>query len=72
MPTAQKIDGLEDSRALHKCILIMNALERGWTVKKKKDSYIFYKKHEGKKEILHDGYLETFLTENMDFRFLDK
>ena len=51
---------------LQKCLFIMNALEQGWKVKKRKGSYIFSKKHEGRKEILKDGYLETFLTENMN------
>jgi len=44
----------------------MNALERGWKVKKRKGSYIFSKKHEGRKEILKDGYLKHFLEENMN------
>jgi len=47
------------------CIFIMNALENGWKVKKRKDSYIFSKKHEGKKEYFKRGYLETFLNDNM-------
>ncbi len=51
---------------LQKCVFIMNALEGGWKVKKRKGSYIFSKKHEGRKEIFKDGYLETFLTENMN------
>ena len=49
----------------------MNALENGWKVKKRKGSYVFSKKHEGRKEIFKDGYLETFLTENTNAsRFL--
>lgn len=47
------------------CIFIMNALENGWKVKKRKGTYIFSKKHEGRKEYFKRGYLETFLTENM-------
>lgn len=42
----------------------MNALENGWKVKKRKGSYVFSKKHEGRKEIFKDGYLEVFLKEN--------
>ena len=44
----------------------MNALENGWKVKKRRGSYVFSKKHEGRKEIFKDGYLETFLSENMN------
>ena len=40
---------------------IINALEEGWTIKKKKDSYIFLKKHENRREIFQEDYLETFL-----------
>ena len=50
----------------------MNALERGWKVKKRKGSYIFSKKHEGRKEIFKEGYLESFLLENMTSPFLTK
>ena len=49
----------------------MNALESGWKVKKRRGSYIFSKKHEGRKEIFKDGYLETFLTENMNASILN-
>jgi hypothetical protein len=42
----------------------MNALDNGWKVKKRKDTYIFTKKHEGRKEIFKDGYLESFIAEN--------
>jgi hypothetical protein len=50
---------------LQKCLFIMNALDNGWKVKKRKGSYIFSKKHEGRKEIFKEGYLESFLVENM-------
>ena len=40
-----------DNMSLQKMGFIMNALEKGWTVKKRDDSYVFSKKHEGKKEI---------------------
>ena len=47
-----------------KMLFITNALEQGWSVKKSKDSYIFTKKHEGKKEIFAENYLETFVASN--------
>ena len=49
-----------------KMLLLYNALEEGWSVEKKKEIYVFNKKHEGKKEILLDSYLETFMQSNMD------
>jgi hypothetical protein len=54
-----------NERTLQKYTFIMNALENGWKVKKRRGTYIFTKKHEGKKEILKDGYLESFISDNM-------
>ena len=42
---------------------ITNALEKGWSVKKRNDSYIFTKKHEGKREVFQNNYLDTFVGE---------
>jgi hypothetical protein len=50
---------------LKKMIFIMNALEEGWSVKKKNDAYIFSKKHENRKEIFMESYLENFILSNM-------
>ena len=44
----------------------MSALENGWKVKKRNGSYIFTKRHEGRKEIFKEGYLERFLAENLN------
>lgn len=44
---------------------IYNSIEKGWTVKKSNDVYIFTKKHENKKEIFSDKYLKTFIKENI-------
>jgi hypothetical protein len=51
-----------------KMVFIVNALEQGWTIKKKEDAYVFYKKHEGKKEIFKDNYLEKFIGTNNDIQ----
>jgi hypothetical protein len=48
-----------------KMCFIMNALDKGWTVKKSDEKYIFYKKHEGKKEVFHEEYLRKFIESNM-------
>ena len=45
---------------------IWNALEDGWEIKKKDDSYIFKKPHEGKKEVFLDDYLKRFMVENLN------
>ena len=55
-----------DKTTLHKMILLFNALEEGWTIKRNDDSYVFSKNHEGKKEILLDSYLLKFMKANLD------
>jgi len=52
-------------------IFIMNALEKGWKVSKIDNQYIFVKKHEGKREIFEEKYLETFVTDNFNMGVLD-
>ena len=47
-------------------MFVFNAINDGWTIKKRKDSYIFIKNHEGKKEILLDSYLLSFMKGNFD------
>ncbi len=44
-----------------KMIFIMNALNDGWCVRKVNDSFIFVKKHENKREVFSDSYLEKFV-----------
>jgi hypothetical protein len=54
-----------DRLKYQKMMFIMNALEYGWTIRKSEDSYIFTKKHEGKKEVFHENYLESFIKTNL-------
>jgi hypothetical protein len=49
---------------------LANALEKGWTVKKRNSEYIFSKKHEGKREVFQENYLETFIHSNLDMDIL--
>ena len=49
-----------------KMVFLYNALDNGWSIKKRKDSYIFTKNHEGKKEIFDETYLSIFMKENVD------
>jgi hypothetical protein len=53
-------------KEFQKMVFIINAIEKGWSVKKIEDSYIFTKKHEGKKEIFQNDYLEKFVEANLD------
>jgi hypothetical protein len=49
-----------------KMLLLFNSIEQGWSVKKRNDSYVFTKNHEGKKEVLEDAYLLKFMKTNLD------
>jgi|TARA_Y100000389_G_scaffold177423_1_gene189656 hypothetical protein len=55
-----------------KMIFIYNALENGWSVKKREETFIFTKKHEGKKEVFSNEYLLTFMKENLSTKELLK
>lgn len=60
LPNNMKID----KPVFQKMLFISNALERGWTVRKSNNSYIFTKKHENRQEIFQEDYLETFVESN--------
>lgn len=55
-----------NSKQLKIMVFVMNALEKGWTAKKENDNYTFVKKHENKKEVFKEEYLEHFLLSNFD------
>ena len=55
-----------NNSVFQKMLLLYNSLEDGWSVKKQKDSYVFTKKHENKKEIVHEDYLLQFMKTNLD------
>jgi hypothetical protein len=59
-----------DNIIFRKMNLIYNALDEGWSIKKKDNSYIFTKKHENKKEVLEDSYILKFLKTNLDINKL--
>lgn len=54
-----------NKRTFQKMLFIMNALQDGWKVKKTNDTYIFTKKHENKREIFREDYLENFIHSNI-------
>jgi hypothetical protein len=49
-----------------KMLLLYNSIEQGWSVKKRNNSYVFTKNHEGKKEVFEDTYLLKFMKTNLD------
>jgi hypothetical protein len=51
-------------KMFQKMVFIVNAIDQGWSVKKVQDSYIFSKKHENRKEIFQQDYLEKFIESN--------
>ena len=53
-----------DKIKFQKMVFLFNALDNGWSIKKRKDSYIFTKNHEGKKEVFDEEYLAMFMKEN--------
>ena len=57
-----------DNVIFQKMLLMYNALEDGWSIKKRENSYVFSKNHEGKKEILEDAYLLKFMKTNFDIK----
>lgn len=59
-----------DKPMFQKMLFITNALEKGWSVKKANDSYIFTKKHENRREIFQENYLETFVASNFSTDFI--
>jgi hypothetical protein len=57
-------------KKFQKLVFLTNAIEKGWTVKKKNDTYVFKKKHENKKSVFNDEYLEKFIASNLDTNLL--
>ena len=49
-----------------KMIFLYNAIEQGWNVKKRDESYIFTKNHESKKEVFENSYLLKFMKSSLD------
>ena len=54
-----------DKKEFQKMVFLMNALEKGWSIKKVNETYIFSKKHENKKEVFQSDFLEKFIENNL-------
>jgi hypothetical protein len=55
-----------DFLTIQKMSFIYNALNAGWTIKKKENTFVFSKKHEGKKEVYLETYLQNFIESNLN------
>jgi len=55
-----------EKKLFYKMRFIFKAVESGWSIKKRDDSYIFSKKHENRREVFRPEYLENFIDENMN------
>lgn len=64
------LDNINNKLVFKKMCFIYNALNNGWSVKLRKNKYIFTKKHENKKEIFSESYLKDFIEHN--FTMTDK
>jgi hypothetical protein len=62
----EKVDSDIDKLKFQKMVFLYNALDNGWSIKKRNESYIFSKNHEGRKEIFDEKYLSIFIKENTD------
>ena len=62
-----------ENKELGKILFIYNAINDGWNVEKQftkenKEKYIFRKKHENKREIFSNKYLEKFISDNLNIK----
>lgn len=53
-----------NKKQYQKFVFINNALDDGWSIKKMNEKYIFTKKHENRREIFQEDYLENFIVSN--------
>jgi hypothetical protein len=59
-----------DKIKFQKMCFLFNALESGWSIKKRSESYIFTKNHENKKEVFDESYLSIFMKDNININNL--
>ena len=62
VPSKLDIDFIQ----LQKMLFIWNALDSGWSVKKRDNKFFFSKKHAGKREVYLDTYLNNFIESNLN------
>ena len=54
-----------DATTFAKMSFVFNAVNDGWSVRKKKDKYVFTRPHDNRKEVFESAYLEAFIKTNM-------
>lgn len=54
-----------DDKSVSMLIFIGNALDDGWTVRKKSNGYVFSKKHHGRTKYFSSEYLEQFVIKEL-------
>lgn len=54
-----------DKKTFTKMNFLYNAINEGWTVTKQKNKYVFTKRHDGKKEVFSESFLDTFVQTNL-------
>ena len=55
------------SNELNKLSFIYNAIEKGWSVKKKGKCYIFYRKHNNELKYFKPSYIYEFIQSNLSY-----
>tara|TARA_Y100000748_G_scaffold26240_1_gene19696 strand:- start:163 stop:393 length:231 start_codon:yes stop_codon:yes gene_type:complete len=55
-----------DCITLQKMAFVYNAVQGGWSVRKKDGAYVFSRRHKGEKQIYLDSFLKSFVEENLD------
>lgn len=55
-----------DRKQFRKMLFLSNAIDDGWSVRRRDDTYTFAKKHEGRREVFADAYLDDFVRTHSD------
>ena len=54
-------------KQFQKMVIIYNALEDGWKIRKNGETYIFKKRHNNSSKYFNDTYLNEFLEKNLSY-----
>ena len=54
-----------DKKTFTKMNFLYNAIHEGWTVTKQKNKYVFTKRHDGRKEVFSENFLDVFVQTNL-------
>jgi hypothetical protein len=55
-------------RELQTMVFLHNAVNDGWTVKRRRGAYIFQKKHRNRRDVESSKYLDTFINKHVVYR----